>query len=155
MAIPRPRGNVPKAPLRWRIDRASIEFKLAPNTLRKFLNQGGAEPDQGGCFTTTQICEALYGDLKAERLRKERQLTKKYQLENEIMEATVVNRAELMKGLAAVADAMTSRIMSANVDRSVKEDLLNDLATVPLILKKVADKQSKLRRGGNGNGSEG
>jgi len=82
-------------------------------------------------------------------------LTKKYQLENEIMEATVVNRAELMKGLAAVADAMTSRIMSANVDRSVKEDLLNDLATVPLILKEVADKQSKLRRGGNGNGSEG
>jgi hypothetical protein len=37
----------------------------------------------------------------------------------------------------------------------VKEDLLNDLATVPLILKEVADKQSKLRRGGNGNGSEG
>jgi len=155
MAIARPRGNVLKAPLRWTIERASIEFKLAPNTLRKFLNQGGAEPDQGGCFTTTQICEALYGDLKAERLRKERQLTKKYQLENEIMEATVVNRAELMKGLAAVADAMTSRIMSANVDRSVKEDLLNDLATVPLILKEVADKQSKLRRGGNGNGSEG
>jgi hypothetical protein len=75
-------------------------------------------------------------------------------LENEITEATVVNRAELMKGLAAVADAMTSRIMSANVDRSVKEDLLNDLAGVSLTLKEVADKQTRLRRSGNGNGSE-
>jgi hypothetical protein len=75
-------------------------------------------------------------------------------LENEITEATVVNRAELMKGLAAVADAMTSRIMSANVDRSVKEDLLNDLAGVSLTLKEVADKQTRLRRSGNGTDSK-
>jgi hypothetical protein len=150
MVALRARGNVPKAPLRWSIDRWSTEFKLAANTLRKYLTQGGAEPDQTGCYTTTQICEALYGDLKAERLRKERELTRRYQLENEITEATVVNRAELMKGLAALADAMVSRIMSANVDRSIKEDLLHDLSTVPLVLREVADKQSKLRRNGNG-----
>jgi hypothetical protein len=52
MSAVRPRGNVPKSPLRWTIERASIEFKLAANTLRKVLNQGGAEPDQTGCYST-------------------------------------------------------------------------------------------------------
>jgi hypothetical protein len=146
MAVVRGRGNVPKSPLRWSIERGSAEFKLVANTLRKYLNQGGAEPDQTGCFSTQQICECLYGDLKAERLRKERELTRPYQLENESTEATVVNRSELAKGLAAIAEAMTSRIMSANVEPSVKEALLNDLAGVPLTLREVGDKQTKLRQ---------
>ena len=63
-----PRSNVPRHPLRWSIERASREFKLAPNTLRKILNQAGAERDAGNCYSTTQICEAIFGDLRAERL---------------------------------------------------------------------------------------
>lgn len=96
------------------VDRASGEFKLAANTLRKMLNQGGAEPDAVGCFSTEQLCRAVFGDLRPERLRKERELTRKYQLENAIVEASVLDRSELMKGLAMVADAMTSRIMALN-----------------------------------------
>jgi hypothetical protein len=55
-----------------------------------------------------------------------------------------------MKGLAANADAMTSRIMAANVSRPVKEDLLKELSSVPLILKEVAHRQTRLPRSGNG-----
>ena len=156
MAVVRPRGNVPQERLHWTIERASREFQVAPVSLRKYLRQGGAEPDEGGCYSTTQICESLFGDLKAERLRKERELTRKYSLENEVVEASLLNRSEVMKGLAAVADAMTSRIMASDVSRSVKEDLLNDLASLPLVLRETADRQTKLRRGGNGqtDGSE-
>jgi hypothetical protein len=42
MAVVRVRGNVPDKVLRWSIERASGEFRLAANTLRKMLNQGGA-----------------------------------------------------------------------------------------------------------------
>jgi hypothetical protein len=143
-AVIRPRGNVPLERLSWTVERASGEFSVAPVTLRKFLRQSGAEPDPGGCFTTRQITEALYGDLKAERLRKERQLTKKYELENAITEGSFLDRAEIARGLSAVADAMVSRIMSAQLDRTVKEDLLNDLSTVPLILENTARSQSKV-----------
>ena len=156
-AVQRPRGNVPQERLCWTLERASREFQVAPVSLRKYLRQSGAEPDEGGCFTTTQICEALFGDLKAERLRKERQLTRRYLLENEITEGSFLDRSELAKGLAAVADAMTTRIMASDVSRSVKEDLLHDLAGVPLVLKETADKQTRFqRRGGNGqtDGSE-
>src|SRR5262245_31235153 len=76
--IRNPRSNVPVQKLKWSLDRASREFKLAPQTLRKYLHQGGVEPDEDRCFSTMQICECVYGDLKAERLRKERELTKRY-----------------------------------------------------------------------------
>ena len=40
--------------------------------------------------------------------------------------------------------------MSADVPRPVKEDLLSDLAGVPLILENTARAQTKLHRSGNG-----
>ena len=53
-----------------------------------------------------------------------------------------------MKVLAQVADAMTSRNMSASeMSRSTKEDILKDLAAIPLALKEVGQAQSRLPRG--------
>jgi hypothetical protein len=77
--------------------------------------------------------------LRAERLRKKRELTRKYQLGNAIVEASVLDRAELMKGLALIADAMVSRIMSSGLARSEKEDLLKELSSMPIVLRDVAD----------------
>ena len=146
-SVQRPRGNVPTSPLRWSIERGANEFKIGHATLRKLLRQAGLEPDEGGCYSTTQICQSLFGDLHSQRVQKERELVRRYALENQITEGAFLNRSELMKGLSTVADAMTSRIMAADVPRNVKEDLLNDLAGVPLILENVAHTQSKLARG--------
>jgi hypothetical protein len=144
----RPRSNVPSKPLRWSIERASREFKLAQNTLRKYLHQGGAEPDADGCYSTQQLCACAYGDLRAERLRKERELTRKYQLENAITEGNLLDRAELSRTFAVIADAMVTRINSATeVPRTVREDLLRDLSSWPLSLEEVAHRQSRLPRG--------
>jgi hypothetical protein len=52
------------------------------------------------------------------KLATQRQITERITLENQITRAEVLNRAEAMKGLAAIADAMTSRIMTAGVPRS-------------------------------------
>src|SRR6516162_1208231 len=96
----RPRGNVPMRPLRWTIEAIGREFRLAQNTVRKILHQGGAEPDGTGCYSTEQVVSCLFGDLRAERLRKERELVRKYSNENRIVEANYLDRAELMKGFA-------------------------------------------------------
>jgi hypothetical protein len=95
--------------------------------------------------------------LNEEKLATQRQLTRRYELDNQIVEASVLNRAELEKVLAQVADAIKSRIMSSELSREIKEDFLRDLASVPLILEDVASRQSKLALNGNGkrpNGDE-
>jgi hypothetical protein len=153
MEAVRPRGDVSAQAWRWSIERASGEFKLAANTLRKILNQGGAKPDAGGCYTTQQICQCLYGDLRAERLPKERELTRKYSVENQIVEANLLDRTALARVFATIADAFVSRVMSVQgLSRREKEDLLKDLATWPLALQEVADRQTKLPSSRRGNG---
>jgi hypothetical protein len=145
--IRNPRSNVPPQNLKWSLDRASREFKLAPQTLRKYLHQADVDPDDGGCYSTEQLCKAIFGDLRAERLRKERQLTRKYTLENEVTEGNLLDRTELMRTFALIADAMVSRINAAtDVPRNVREDLLRDLSTWPESIKEVVSRQSKLPR---------
>jgi hypothetical protein len=138
------------ASLKWTLERASREFNVAPVTLRKFLRQGSAEPDEAGCFSTGQICSCLYGDLKAERLRKERELTKRYRLENEITEANYLARQPLEAAFAQIADAMVSIISRSGLSCQEKEDLQRELAGIPIAVEGVADKQTRLRRAKNG-----
>jgi hypothetical protein len=149
--IRNPQTNVPPQALRWSLNRASDEFKIAPNSLRKYLHQSGTEADVDGCFSTMQITNAIFGDLRAERLRKERELTKKYALQNEITEGNLLDRHELMRTFSVIADAMTSRINSATeVPRNVREDLLRDLATWPEAVKETVSRQTKYPRSRDG-----
>jgi len=51
------KSNLPQdVPLKWNGEKAFQEFGLSIMTLRKALNQGSAEPDAGGCYSTEQIC---------------------------------------------------------------------------------------------------
>jgi hypothetical protein len=152
-ATAKPLGNVPMAALHWSIERASREFNLAPVTLSKFLRQSDAVPDESGCYSTAQLCSAIYGDLRAERLRKERELTKRYRLENEITEGNLVNKTAILQGFASLADAMVCRIMSSALEREVKEDLLRELSTIPVVVKD-ASKQTRSRAVRNGQEEE-
>src|SRR6516164_2738983 len=103
------KSNVPSAPLKWGADRAATEFGMTGHTLRRLLAKNSAAPDAEGCFSTKQITDAVFGGLSEEELATQRELTKKYSLENAIVEASVSNRSELMKGFAQVAYAMVSR----------------------------------------------
>jgi hypothetical protein len=121
---------------------------MSSATLRKALNRNSAEPDANGLFTTRQIAGAAYGRaLSEEKLRTQRQIARKLELENAVTTASVLNRAEMMRALALISDAMTSRILAANIDRAVKEDLLQNLGSLPLVLQDVAHAQSRLLRG--------
>jgi hypothetical protein len=146
-AKPRPRGNISLRPLRWSIEAVSREFKLAANTVRKILHQGSVEPDGTGTYSTEQVVSCLFGNLHAEKIRKERELVRKYRIENETAEANLLDRTELMKGFSALADAMVFRIMSSELGQEAKEDLLRDLSTIPVVINNVARTQTRLPRG--------
>jgi hypothetical protein len=150
------KSNVPAAALRWSIERAGIEFGLTSQTLRKSLAKTSATPGADGLFTTKQIIAAIYGAFDQEKLATQKQLTRKYEIANAVAEGSFLDRAEIAKGLAAVADGTTSRILASELSRLANEDLLQQLSSVPLVLKETADKQTRFRRGGDGqtDGSE-
>lgn len=147
--------NVPTTPLRWSVQRAGIEFGLTSQTLRRSLAKNSATADQDGLFTTAQIVAAIYGAFDQEKLATQKELTKKYAIANKVAEATFLDRAELAKVLATVADAIVSRIMASDMPRTAKEDVLRDISSIPLVLKEVGERQTRLPRGRrNGNGED-
>jgi hypothetical protein len=147
MPSPRTKSNVPKAALRWTVERAGVEFGLSTGTLRKALGKNSAAPDADGLFSTRKVIDALYGSMAAEKLATQKQITERITLENQITCGQMLSRSELSKGLALIADAMSSRIMVSELSRLAKEDLLKDLSSIPLMLKEVAHAQSRLPRG--------
>lgn len=107
-----------------------------------------------GCYSTAEICRAVFGGLNEERLLTQRELTRKYQLDNAIVEASVLNRAELAKGFSAVADALNSIIATSDLTREQKEHLQRELASIPLVCDNVAKAQTRLHRSNNNNDGE-
>jgi hypothetical protein len=145
------KSNLPQdQAFRWNVDVAAREFGWAAPTLRKALNKDRAIPDEGGCYSTKQLLSAVFGAIDLEKLRTQEQITKKYQLDNRIVEASVIDRAALLKALAQVADSMSHRITSSSLARNEQEDLLRDLASIPLALEGVARAQTRLPARSNG-----
>lgn len=145
------KSNLPQdVPLRWNVEKAASELGTSIMTLRKALARSSAEPDMDGLYRTNQITAAFFGALHEEKIKTQKELAKKYELANRVAEASLLDRAELMQGLAAIADSMTSIIQNSGLSRADKKDLQRQLAGLPLVLQETADKQTRLRRGGNG-----
>jgi hypothetical protein len=121
----------------WVVGRACIRESLASI---------GARPGVDGCFSTAQITAALFGDLHSERVRLVREHRKKIALHNAVVMGTVLDRGMMEAGLSAIANAMTSRIRSSNLDRRSQDDLLHELAGTGTVLEDVVKEQSALRR---------
>jgi len=58
--------------------------------------------------------------LSEEKLATQRPLTRKYELENSIVEASVLNKAALEAGFSQFADAMVHRIAASELSREAK-----------------------------------
>jgi hypothetical protein len=141
----RTKSNVPQnEPLRWSVVVAAREFGLSNMTLRKALNKSGAIPDKGACYSTRQLIHAVFGAIDLEKHRTQEQITRKYQLDNAIVEASVIDKTALMKMLTQVADAMVHRITASSLSRDEQEDLLRDLASIPIGLEGVTRAQTEL-----------
>jgi hypothetical protein len=83
-------------------------------------------------------------------------LTRKYRIENETAEGSLVNKAALEAGFSQLGEVLREVVMrDQNLSRESKEDFLHNLATWPTIIVDVVDKQTKRRpRRSNGETSE-
>jgi hypothetical protein len=84
---------------------------MTPVMLSSALAQISAVAGEDYCYTTQQICEALFGVMHQEKIASQKEIRKRYALENQITTASVLNRAELAKGFAAIADALLGTVM--------------------------------------------
>ena len=94
--------------------------------------------------TRTALAAKAIVDYNRQRIKTEKERAEKLRLENQIIRSEYLKRSDVARGQAMIADAIGSRIMAADIPRSVKEEVLKDLAALPLILEEVAHAQSRL-----------
>jgi hypothetical protein len=148
---PRSKSNVPQSVvLKWNTTKAATEFGISKDTLKKSLNQISAPADSDGLYSTQQICDALFGAMRQEKLATQKELRRKLELENRITMASFLNKDALMRGLSAIADAVVARITVSGLSLEERQDILKDISSIPLSIAEVAARQSRLRVNGNG-----
>src|SRR5262245_37565021 len=121
-----------KKPIRWSIQQASIEFGTSPPTLGRALAQAGIQPAADGTYSTKEICQGLFGSMHLEKIRTQRALAEKLEMENAIARASVLNRAALETSFAQLADGIQQVVKNSNLDRRSQEDFLRNLSSWPL-----------------------
>jgi hypothetical protein len=92
------------------------------------------------------LAEREIAEWNRQRAECQRHLAEKYQLENQITRSAYLDRTEMTRAFALIADAMRSRIMASPLDRSAKEDILREIAGIPLAIEEVARGQTRLPR---------
>src|SRR5262245_21288315 len=115
-------------PIRWTRERAGMEFRIDSRALSKNLRKAEIEPGKDDCFTTLQICAAVFGDIASERLRLVKEQADKLALENAEKRRDLISVSELSPVINRAIAAIKARISSAsNLDREDKDKLLHEL----------------------------
>jgi hypothetical protein len=149
------KSNVPQnEPLRWNLRKAAQEFGTTPDTLKKALNQISAAPDKSGLYSTGQLLQSLYGQLHVEKVRYQRALAERVELENATTTADLLSRSELERTFGELADALKQAVMNSGMPREACENFLHNLATWPLRIQTIVKRQSRSHGAKNGPGDE-
>ena len=107
---------------------------------------------------TKNLTEHEIAQWNRQRTETQKQLAEKYRLENQITRSQYLDRADLEKGLYAIAAAIKDRIMSSKLEHQIKVDILKELSSIPLAIEDVARGQTRLKEakaGKNGKGRRG
>jgi hypothetical protein len=142
-------SNVPSVPLRWSVARAGAEFDIAQQTLERKLRDAQLFPDSGGCYSTKQLTQGIFGSLFRERLRRITEEADKVAIANQVARGELLNRHELEQAMAQVADAMVSVIRNSGLSRFDQEQIQKNLSSIPLIIRDQARRQDKRREPGS------
>ena len=59
-------------PIRWTVEKASMEFGVHRRTITQRIREAGIEAGEDGKYSTRDIADTIYGSLGAERLGKTR-----------------------------------------------------------------------------------
>lgn len=115
----------PLKQIRWNVAQAAQEFGINPKTLSMRIKREGIEPARDKCFSTAQICSAVFGDIDGEKLLLTRQQRIKLEIENAETTKTLVDARRIAERVTRKITAVKAAILAAaNLEREDKDKIL-------------------------------
>jgi hypothetical protein len=122
--------------IRWTLHAASMDFDLDDKTLSKNIRTSGVSPGEDGCFSTADICKAVFGDLRGDLIRAQ---TRDADASAKIREVKLaclqhenIPAASVERVLAGVMIELRQKIQYAPLPDPLKQEILRDLQTIPI-----------------------
>jgi hypothetical protein len=137
------RTNVGEAPLKWTVRAIAREFGLAENTAAKRLSEAKILPAADGTYSTKEVVAGLFGDINSARLAELKERTTNWQLKNGALGGQLLDRAEIARGFERLMVAFRSALEATSMSRAEKTATLSTLSSWPIVVKEVAERQSK------------
>lgn len=135
--------KLPESALKWTIQRAAREFRVSHNTVKDALTETHQQPDEEGTFTTIQIVNALYSDLRTLRAKEIEARTLNWTLRNESARGALLDKKAVENALAAAAQAIIGVLKGSNLSRRDREDVMKELETALRAVEAQAKKQQR------------
>jgi hypothetical protein len=148
-------GNV-KELLRWSVEASAREFGVSKDWIKKRLIEVNENPDaKDKAYSTAQIVKAVFGDIYGERLRETKEKADNWALKNAQLRGELLDRNSILRGMEHIIAATARLIDASSLSKTEKTDLRNTLATWPVVVRGVAERQSHEIAVGSKNGKEG
>lgn len=117
----------PRKQLAWTLEQAGREFGHDRTTVAKALVAAGEKPDEDGCYTTQQICAALFGNLVSEKIGLTRAQRIKEETANRQRAGELVEVSQVIELAQRFCFAARQKILLATMPEEEKQALLVDI----------------------------
>jgi hypothetical protein len=119
------------------------EFNLGKSAVFAKLKEAGLTGGAGE-YCTSEVCRALYGDLKVERTALVRAQKEEQEMRVLQMKGVLVDLRELEHDLAQVFVAMRGIIAASDLPKRDSDDILKEISRITVVVRAASDRSRAL-----------
>jgi hypothetical protein len=150
--MPRVASNIPQDPLRWSVLRAAEEFDIDQVTLRKRLVKADEQPGEDACYSTQQIIGSIFDSSKALRDREVKAKAEHWEIRNSVLKGELLDRQDTTRSLEQSYAVIKQIVNASSLPKKDKKDILDSVASYPVIIEGVVRRQSSQVKKGEDSG---
>lgn len=117
-------GPKTEGAIKWSVNRAAGEFGVTHQTLTRRLLAHGTQPDENGCYSTQQICAAVFGDKEGEKIRLTKEQADKLELENAKTRKEMADMEQVERVWTAWAIGIRDAVRDQEISADAKQTIL-------------------------------
>lgn len=119
-------------PLRWKLTRACAEFQIDRRTLDRRLAESQQFPGEDGCYSTGQICAAVFGDLDGAKLRRAVAEADLAEMERDERAKKLIDADLVCSVWTEALTNLRAIVMAADLPKVTRAQLIRQLKDIPL-----------------------
>tara|TARA_R110000868_G_C10862841_1_gene761634 strand:+ start:1065 stop:1508 length:444 start_codon:yes stop_codon:yes gene_type:complete len=129
--------------IRWSKWRAAQEFGIDQKTLTGRLTRYGIEEGDDKCFSTKQICDAIYGDIDGEKLRLTKEQADEKALSNAERRRELIPSDEFVSVAERGLQSMVATVMGmTDIGMDHREKIIEQIREAGIALARVGGSYS-------------